>query len=163
MKRLPQLAALAAIIITLAGCALQPASNQTATTVAVIKATVPLAVAVEVRNDPTTLPYFKVAADTIGAFASATNYAPAILIAEIQAIPGADKNQYAALAVLGGVAIWQAFAAQSVVPDGSNQQQVLTALSAAIKEGCVTSPAALRLKYHLNRQSWRTVDAEDSK
>lgn len=118
--------------MALIGCA-TVTPNQVQTTVNVLNATVPVAVAYAIQKDTNTVPYIRASADVIEVVASGTNLAPAVLIADLNKIPQFNSPE-AKLAVMAGVGIYSAFYGQTLGND-TNTVLILKTLSADIRLG----------------------------
>ncbi len=125
--------ALLALCFTAASCPPQPNSGaNTANTIALIDSTVPLSVALAVRQDPQTVPYFKYAADAID-LAAATNATPEQVIAIIQS--EGWTNQVAEFAVIDGIKLWQAWGSQTGWTNSADSALILHTLAKDIRLG----------------------------
>lgn len=89
-------------------------STQVQTSIAVMNATVPPAVAFAAYKDTNTIPYFKASAAVIDLIAKGTNDNPAILITELNKVPAVASSPYAKPAILAGVGIYTAFYGQTM-------------------------------------------------
>lgn len=101
-------------------------------TIALINTTVPSAVAVAAAHDPESIPALRVSAGLIWEEAIGPTTDLPMLVDQLR---GLGMKPEAELAVLGGVALWQAYLAQH--PDATVEQsrQVLMAVSRAITAG----------------------------
>lgn len=101
-------------------------------TIALINTTVPSAVAVAVAHEPGAVPALRVSAGLIREAAIGPTADLPELVTQLRDL---GMKPEAELAVLGGVALWQAYLAQH--PDATTEQcrQVLLAVSQAIVAG----------------------------
>lgn len=130
-NRITLAASLLLLLCAAASCPPQPNAGQLQNTIAIMDATVPLAVAATISQQPDTAPYFRAAADVADRASGSTNITAQQIIADIRALNG---NQYAELAVLGGVALWQAYVAQYPA-DTEGARLLLRTLAVDIRAG----------------------------
>lgn len=134
------------IMVGLVGCGTVTPS-QLQTSVNVMNATVPPAVALAAVQEPQSVPYLRAAADAITLVAQGTNDSPAFLLADINKIPVASNSVYARPAIIAGVGIYDAFYGQTLAGD-TNTIVLLTTFADDIRLG-LGPDAAKKLKRHV--------------
>ena len=139
MKR-TLLAAMAALL-TVMGCKTTEPNANLQVTIAIMDQTVPIAVAVAVMHDPACEKDLREAALAIESCAADPAVTPGMVLANLN---GIGLDQEAQLAVLGGVALWQAYLAQH--PQALDDSKILlTALVRDIRAGLPpATPDSLR-------------------
>ena len=121
-----------ALLIASLGCQTPTGDAELANTVALMDATIPLAVAYSVQHDPSCVDEFVAAATCIDAAAGDPNMTPAILLNNLRPL---GLNQEAELAVLGGVALWSAYLAQHPDALSADKRLLLMTISKDIRLG----------------------------
>jgi hypothetical protein len=120
MKRI-LLAAMAALL-TVMGCKTTEPNASLQVTIAIMGQTVPISVAIAVLHDPSCADDLRNAANVIEACASDPAVTPGMVLANLTSV---GLDQEAQLAVLGGVALWQAYVAQH--PEALDDTKLLLA------------------------------------
>jgi hypothetical protein len=139
MKR-TLLAAMAALL-TVTGCKTTEPNASLQVTIAIMDQTVPISVAIAVLHDPSCANDLRNAANVIEACAADPAVTPGMVLANLTSV---GLDQEAQLAVLGGVALWQAYVAQH--PEALDDTKLLlTALVRDIRAGLPpATPDSLR-------------------
>lgn len=131
MKKL--LIPLLAVALLCAGCATTtPTSTDLSNTIALLNATVPLAVAVVAEREPQTVKDFQGAALVLDTLAGDTNTTPGQVV---KAIDDLGLSQDAKLAVLCGVGLWQAYLSQHPGTLPEQSRLLLSSVAADIRSG----------------------------
>lgn len=115
-------------------------SSAASNTILALDVTVPVAVAVECRRSTNSVPYFRLAAESLDNVATlGTVVAGRTNVIEfIREIPGVGTNALAEAAVLGGLALYEGFVARqglSEISLNADQVAILQALAADIRKG----------------------------
>ena len=138
------------------GCASTPSTPSTnlQNAITAIHTVVPIAVQYAVIQDSNNAAYCSLVADVIDAAANGTNFNPAQLMADINAIPQASNSPEAKLVVVAVIGVYQGFFA-SQVTSNADTVTVLKAISASIRQGLGQKGRVLKpYKGHSKSCAW---------